>query len=275
MTPEQIKYLTQFIHPDKRYAWLPGKLDDACLAAMFGIDAATYASIRAEFKTNAHRAARALLDESAFCAQLDRLPFTDGARVVALGDSLTDDWQSWLEILRLTFEQRGRDAHFINAGISAETTTDIFNRFIDVVRLQPDWILCAAGANDTWFWTDAPIKLSVSLDETARNLLAMRQYAASHTTARWVWFTPPSMIPEQVTAHWYQGAFQMMTRNEDLTAIAEIIRAQPDPVVDLQEVFGLPANPGLLMDDGLHPNLAGHMAIVRALASQLTDAAKT
>ena len=43
------------------------------------------------------------------------------------------------------------------------------------------------------------------------------------------------------------------------------------PVVDLQRVFGNPANPKLLMDDGLHPNIEGQRAIVKALVERLTE----
>ena len=94
------------------------------------------------------QAAHELLADTAFAANLDRLPFAPGARVVALGDSLTDDWQSWFEILREVYAQRraADSITFVNAGISAETSTEVFKRLIEVVWQQPDWIICAAGA---------------------------------------------------------------------------------------------------------------------------------
>ena len=48
------------------------------------------------------------------------------------------------------------------------------------------------------------------------------------------------------------------------------MRQLPDPVVDLQKIFGCPANPDLLLSEGIHPSLAGHKAIVTALIEQLT-----
>ena len=71
----------------------------------------------------------------------------------------------------------------LNAGISAQTSSDIFARFLNVVHEQPAWILCPMGANDTWYWTNAPLKLNVSLEETEKNLLAMRQAAATLNTS--------------------------------------------------------------------------------------------
>jgi lysophospholipase L1-like esterase len=53
--------------------------------------------------------------------------------------------------------------------------------------------------------------------------------------------------------------------------VAEVIRRQPDISVDLQRIFGRSANSKLLMDDGLHPNLAGQTAIVKALVDRLTE----
>jgi len=48
------------------------------------------------------------------------------------------------------------------------------------------------------------------------------------------------------------------------------VRGQTDPVVGVQAIFGVPANPDLLLSDGLHPSLAGQKAIVRALVERLT-----
>ncbi len=59
-------------------------------------------------------------------------------------------------------------------------------------------------------------------------------------------------------------------RNDDLVALARAIMKLPEPVVDLTEVFGVPADPELQGPDGVHPSLAGQTAIVRALVDRLT-----
>jgi lysophospholipase L1-like esterase len=51
--------------------------------------------------------------------------------------------------------------------------------------------------------------------------------------------------------------------------VAALIRRQPEPVVDLQRAFGRPANPRLLLADGLHPNVAGQQVILRAVVAKL------
>jgi len=42
-------------------------------------------------------------------------------------------------------------------------------------------------------------------------------------------------------------------------------------VVDVQAVFGTPADPELQGPDGVHPSLAGQKAIARAFVERLTE----
>jgi len=58
-------------------------------------------------------------------------------------------------------------------------------------------------------------------------------------------------------------------RNADILAVGDIIRAQPDAVVDLQTTFGVPADPKLQGPDGVHPSLHGQQAIARAVVERL------
>jgi lysophospholipase L1-like esterase len=270
LKPAQQEYILQFRHPDKILAPLPG-LTDASIAGLFALPVARYCEIRQPFARNAQRAAAELLTEDAFAADAARLPFTAGQTVVGLGDSITDDLQSWLEILRYVLDtvRPGNEIRLVNAGISGDTTSQMISRFLAVVAEQPAWIICMAGTNDTRRHGTAPTKILVSLEETMKNLVMLRRFAATETAAQWVWMTPAGVIPEKIAAHWFLGAFEMMWRNEDLTAVADVVRGQADPVVDLQEVFGCPPNADLLLPDGLHPSLAGQKAITRALVAKL------
>lgn len=265
---DQISYLIQFLHPDKGWP----ALEETAIAPLFGVDVATYRSIRVAFAERATHAAAELLADPIFAARVDRLPFQSGATVVGLGDSITDDIQSWLEILRhLLLQRRPQDGiNILNAGISGHTTTHLIDRFIDIVNLQPDWVFCMVGAKDAGAHGQSPTKTLVSLEETAKNLAALRHFAATQTAARWIWMTPTPVIEAQVASHWLFGFVQMRVSNTGLAAIAEMMRQLPDPVVDLQRVFGHPPNPDWLLPDGVHPSLAGQKAIVKALVEQLS-----
>ena len=82
--------------------------------------------------------------------------------------------------------------------------------------------------------------------------------------------TPATTNEDQITRHWFLGPMRMVWSNAGLAAVADVIRAQPDPVVDLHTLFGLPPNPAWLLDDGLHPALEGQKAILRALVERIS-----
>ena len=270
LTQEQLTYLMQFSHPEKALAGLPGA-SAMPLHIAFGLDKASYDTIRSGFAERAQAAAHGLLADAAFATLVDRLPFASGAKVVGFGDSITDDYQSWLEILRwLLALRRGQDGiTVINAGYSGDTTSQMLSRFLPVVQQQPDWIICMAGTNDARAHGRQPAKTMVSLDETERNLAALRHFAATQTHARWVWLTPTPVIEENIPVHWHLGGEQLAWNNRDLNAIAAVVRRQPDAVVDLQAAFGQSPDPDLLLPDGLHPSLAGQTLIVRMLVEKL------
>jgi acyl-CoA thioesterase I len=271
LTLEQETFIVQFFHPEKEYPDSPG-MNEAVAAALLGVDLAIYQKLKTHFSEQARQAACELLADSTFAEQVDRLPFAPGSRVVGLGDSITDDYQSWLEILRylLAFRRPQDGITVINAGISGHTITQMISRFLQIARQQPDWIICLAGTNDTSVHGLKPINTLVSLSETTKNMAMLRNFAATQTTARWVWMTPPLVLEEKVAAHWLFSDIQMSWSNQALRALADLVRQQPDPVVDLQAVFGNPPHPTLLIDDGVHPSLAGQMAIARAVVERLS-----
>jgi len=83
--------------------------------------------------------------------------------------------------------------------------------------------------------------------------------------------TPTLVLKEKVAAHWLFSDIQMSWSNQALRALADLVRQQPDPIVDLLAVFGDPPQPALLIDDGVHPSLAGQMTIARALVERLSS----
>ena len=212
-----------------------------------------------------------------FAARVDRLPFQTGDTVVGLGDSITDDDQSWIEILRhLLAQRRPKDEiTLLNEGVSGDTTSQMISRFLDVVLDEPDWIICFPGTNDARLHGQHPTKTLVSVEETAKNLEMLRHFGRTQCPARWAWITPATVIEGQIARDWFLSAFELAWRNEDLAAIAitviEVAGRHGDLAIDLQAVFGLPPDPRLLLPDGLHPSLAGQKAIVTALVNTLAQ----
>lgn len=278
MSRAEIEEAVQYHHPEKRLMALPTRPEvrDAFLAPFFKTDVGTYREIKATFANRARRCARELLEDARFAALVDRLPFEPGTTVVGLGDSITDDLRSWFEILRHLLAERRPEGRFrlINAGISGETTTGLLGRILDVLEGDPGWILTLIGTNDVPFVREPPTKTLVSPEETEKNLRALCNLAKVQSCARLAWITPPPVVIEDRIHEDPSLTGQPVWRNADLREAARLVRevAGEDPLIDLWEAFGDPAEPGFLLPDGLHPSLAGQKAIAVALVERLAIA---
>jgi acyl-CoA thioesterase I len=270
----EIAEAMQYHHPEKTLAALPGGqgIGDEMLAPFFGTDARTYREIKAAFAGRARRCANELLQDPWFTGLVDLLPFEPGTTIVGLGDSITDDYQSWLEILRHLLAERrpGSRIRLVNAGISGDTSSGLLGRLLDILEGNPAWIMILIGTNDVAFVRDPLTKSLVSPEETGKNLRALRALAETLSAARLVWITPPPAIEERTTE---VPAAQPVWRNADLGEVANLVRevAGEDLLVDLWKVFGEPVESELLLPDGLHPSLAGQKAIAAALVKQLSN----
>jgi lysophospholipase L1-like esterase len=125
------------------------------------------------------------------------------------------------------------------------------------------------GTNDAPRLGAQATKTHVSLDETALNLTELRHLAATETAANWAWITLPPCDEAALAASPYAAQFHL--GNDDLGAIADVVRRQPEPVIDLFALFGVPPTRELMLEDGIHPSLAGQQAIARALVERLTE----
>lgn len=272
-TPEpapEVVGMVQLMHLEKTYFYLPGFQDEGFLAGIFGIDVETYRAIKADFAAAARGAAGELLADSAFAAQVDRLPFGPGSRVAAIGASMTDDLQSWFEILRhlLDLRRPGDGIDLVNAGISGQNTSQALGQMATNLMEPPDRVFCLLGGNDA-MWNNAnSTKTEVAIEETQKNLAEMR-HLAGETGTSWVWLTLPPVDEARVEA--YPG-FQfsgVRYRNADVAQVNAFLVRQPEPVVDLNTAFGDPVGSDLLGLDGVHPTLAGQIAIARAVVERL------
>jgi acyl-CoA thioesterase-1 len=266
--------LVQSVHPEKSFFYLPGFRDETLLAGLYGLDAADYAAIKTEFAAAARGAAQELLADAAFARRVDNLPFSPETTLAAVGDSFTDDLQSWLEIVRHLLDlRRPRDnIRVINAAVSARTTADVLHYLPATLAQRPDWLFCLAGSGDAKRSGPEPTKTMVGIAETAANLAAIRRNAAAQGVARFVWITPATVDEERLAAYPPFRFGPSRWRNDDLIAVGDVVRAMPDTVVNVQvqSVFALPPDSTLLGADGLHPSLAGQTAIARAVVEQLS-----
>jgi lysophospholipase L1-like esterase len=210
-------------------------------------------------QAEAKQAASELMANPAVASMVDRLPLRQGAKVVAIGDSLTSEPQSWAVILsELLSARRAADGITMTiSGLGGDTTTHGLVRIGEVVSQQPDWVLFLVGTNDARTQGPHPSKTIVHHEETLRNIAELRQRISRETQARVVWITPPAVNEEQVARHWGLARFGVRFRNEDLARVARIVRDAEGAVIDAFATLGTPPAAELLMADGLHFTLAG------------------
>ncbi|HEX4812843.1 MAG TPA: SGNH/GDSL hydrolase family protein [Nonomuraea sp.] len=256
----------QHTHLDKLYGHLPGLAEN--LPAIFGLSREEYQDIIARYDARARGAAEGLLADEEFAARVDALPVRSGQTILAVGDSITDDLQSWAEILRHVLDPRG--VRVINGGLSAHTTTMVLRRWPGTVTaLRPDWVICGLGGNDVTRVGAEAAKTQVSLAESVANLRELRRIGGA--VERWVWMTPVPVLEERVAGTPAFSFGQATWRNADIVALAAEVKGFAEPVVDLTATFGVPARPDLQGDDGVHPSIDGQAAIARSLVERLTE----
>ncbi|WP_433223732.1 SGNH/GDSL hydrolase family protein [Microtetraspora malaysiensis] len=264
--------LIRFQHPEKALGYLGG-LDDDRIAALYGLDAGSYRRVRQEHAEQARRAATELLDDPEFAEKVDRLPFAPDQRVVAVGESTTDDLLSWFEILRHVIDLR-RPADGItltNTAVSGHTTTQALTLLPGLSFHRPDWVLCMLGGNDAQRLGSVDGPTLVSVAETERNLRALRDLAAERTAARWVWITPSPVDEARLAAYQPFQRAGLTWTNRDVDAIRQIVNAQPDLTVDSHPALARQTGEEFLLDDGIHLSLAGQQALAAAVVDVLSD----
>lgn len=261
MSNEQVRWLLKVLQPARTLASLPGgaALPQETHAALLGLPLEIYTAELDRMKAEAKQAASELLADPAVASMVDRLPLRQGAKVVAFGDSLTSEPQSWAVILsELLSARRAADGiSMAISGVGGETTTHGLVRVGEVIGQQPDWILFLVGTNDARTQGPHPTKTLVHHEETRRNLAELRQRVARETKARAVWLTPPAVNEAQVAGHAGLARFGVRFRNEDLARVAELVRDIDGATIDVFSRLGTPPAADLLMGDGLHFTLAG------------------
>lgn len=265
--------LVHSIHPEKVFDFLPG-MTTANLAALYGLDETAYVSLRDRFVRQARQAAEELLAEPPTAAAVDVLALAPGSTVAVIGESTSDAADSWCHILGQMLRLRRPDAdiRLVNAAVSGYPTTMCQRVLCGVLlRHRPDWVVLSVGGNDVLRYGVGAEKPLVSMAETARNLAEMRRLVVN-SGARPVWMTLAGFDVARAASYPPLQAQQIWLRDADVVAVSEAIRAQArsgDTVVDLQNTFGRPLDPGMLQPDGIHPSAAGQQAIARAFVWQL------
>jgi acyl-CoA thioesterase-1 len=228
----------------------------------------------AEALVAAEDAARRLLHDPELRRCVEALPFAAGDRVVAAGDSITEDPASWAEILRHALRMQRPDDRIevVNEGVSGDTSVGLLERFGPILERDPDWLLVMIGTNDACRYGPGATEPTVSDDESRGAIAALGERVRAGSRAELVWITPPPVHEERIAIAVELGkdeGGETAWLDVDVSEKARIVRAQRGRLVDLAPAFPAARLERLLQVDGLHPSLEGQLAIAGAVVRTL------
>jgi acyl-CoA thioesterase-1 len=175
--------------------------------------------------------------------------------VAFLGDSLTSGWrlreeEAYPALVGRALAARGRPVRVVNAGVSGDTASKALARLPAVLKLRPDVLVVALGANDglsreLLVATEAALERIV-LDARAagaRVLLVGVRLATGETAPR-----VGDTAGDEERSRALSGIFPRV-------AAAHRVALVPDLLA------GVAGQPDLLFPDRLHPTAAGHQRL--------------
>lgn len=256
---QQLHYMVQYFHPEKRYGFLRGGNDRSAHAALLGIRETLYHELRSKFFNNAQQVAERLSNQPEFYKKIANIQVSENAKIVAIGDSLTDDLQSWFEIMKRSFDiiRPEDNIEFINLAVSGNTTSDLLSSIVTAASFHADLYFSLIGVNDARIHGGDENKTANSIGETAANIKSLCNFTQGKTNAPWLWIAPPQIIEERTSAHELFKPIQASWHNKDVNAIADLIASIPEYSIDLRTKFIANNSPDYYDQDGLHWSIHG------------------
>ncbi|MFO8029150.1 MAG: GDSL-type esterase/lipase family protein [Cyclonatronaceae bacterium] len=261
-----LEYLVQFSNIEKRFPLFQGIQDQEAVADFIGIDPDDFRKIRESFDQQVRQAAEELLKDPVLIEKASQLPFKANDTIAVLGDSITDDRQSWFYIFRNVLDMVIPKAkiRYIDASVSDSISADALRRMErDVISKNPDWILVAIGSQDALRLHLTTGRTLVSIAEFWENINSIESAILQNCKNPPVWITPPPVIPELMQQ---MPLLEGVVDEEDLKDFREVIAGKTGYIVDPSgDRMGIPPKEWNYMNDGFHPSLAGNMETVRSI----------
>lgn len=271
-----LEYLIQFLNIEKRYPLLPGTEDKSNVAEFIGLDEKELTQTREKFEDNARKASQELLKNEEQQKKIDQLPFKKDDTIAVIGDSITDDLQSWFAIFRHVMETTVKAANFtwIDGSLGGDTSANALMRMDrDVLVHEPDWVILALGSDDAVRPHVASNRTLVSLAEFWENVSTMESAISQVTGNPVIWMTPPPVISEMMEQN---ALFNGILQEEDLADYREVIAGKTGYIIDPSgNRMGNPPEAWNYLGDGFHPSLSGHLNTVNALIDAMTEYGKS
>ena len=175
--------------------------------------------------------------------------------VVFLGDSLSaglhlDPELAFPSVLQRELAAAGRPFRLVNAGVSGDTTAGGLARIDWLLKQEPDVVVVELGGNDGL--RGQPLE---SVESNLRGILERIQAAGSQALLLGM------DVPTSYGAEYAQGFGAIYPRLAEALDVAHV------PAF----LAGVGAVPEMNLEDGLHPNAAGHERLAANMRAALAD----
>jgi lysophospholipase L1-like esterase len=191
-------------------------------------------------------------------------------KIICHGDSLTlgadiEPAYRWPSLLQNALG----GIQTINTGIGGDSTAGLLSRFgADVVSHKPDAVVIMGGTND--FWWGVPVNMVIA------NLFSMAYQARHHGIAPLFGLPTPFNVQAARQQPWNppeQGYAGLLGDIRSLIQRLEKEARESDiPVLDFYTLFvdkNATVDPGLFLEDGVHPNGQGNRDMAALAAVEL------
>ena len=163
---DQLKYPLAFFHKFNQYK-LSGLVieeqDLQSLARVYGVPVGALEELERESRRNIERLAAALPPSN-------KPPMQPPLSILAIGDSISSDRESYLKILNCYWEA-DPSRHMLDAAVSGDTTSDLITRFYaSIMNQEFQWAVLFIGTNDSLQLDDRSRIPVCSLEEYKRNI---------------------------------------------------------------------------------------------------------
>ena len=161
---DQLPYPLEFMHKFNLHKWLHLNVADddlATIARLYGVRRSRLARVDRGYRENVDRLASSLPRRA-------EPPLERPVTILALGDSITSDRESWARILARYWREDPR-RRILDSAVSGDTTASLLERYHSTIGNQEfDWVVLFIGTNDCRQLDEKTPMLS--LEEYRRNL---------------------------------------------------------------------------------------------------------
>jgi lysophospholipase L1-like esterase len=185
--------------------------------------------------------------------------------VIAIGDSITSDRESYLKILRKLWQDTSK-RKTIDSAVSGDTTCNIINRFYSTVLVNKfDWAIIFLGTNDSRELNDSAGISFLSHDDFKKNMKYITE-SLLNREANIVHVTIPDADNVRLNAIFGPGNWRYMQSRIDQTNdfIRDLSRKYGTKLADLSKALRS-SDKDPFEPDGLHLNAYGQTVLCELL----------